>query len=111
MQTQTIRRKAGDIVIEPFIVKHYSEDERPTLKGNGFDGLEIGADREEAERFVEWVNKQLRKLVQAQDEYAVLQGMLREEIVKNNGLGKGSKLWTKDIPEGDRVLLGQMGIW
>jgi hypothetical protein len=42
--------------MEPFVVKHYSADERPTLKGNGFDGLEIGEDREEAERFVAFVN-------------------------------------------------------
>jgi hypothetical protein len=42
--------------MEPFIVKHYSEDERPTIKGNGFDGLEIGQDRAEAEEFVAFVN-------------------------------------------------------
>lgn len=46
--------------MEPFVVKHYSTDERPTLKGNGFDGLEIGSDREEAEAFVHWVNRQLQ---------------------------------------------------
>jgi hypothetical protein len=46
----------GARTIEPFVVKHYSEDERPTLKGNGFDGLEIGSDREEAEQFVAFVN-------------------------------------------------------
>lgn len=38
--------------MEPFVVKHYSADERPTLKGNGFDGLEIGETREEAEEFI-----------------------------------------------------------
>lgn len=42
--------------IEPFFVKHYSGDERPTLKGNGFDGLEVGKDREEAEAFVAFIN-------------------------------------------------------
>lgn len=42
--------------MEPFVVKHYASDERPTIKGNGFDGLEIGEDREEAERFVAFVN-------------------------------------------------------
>lgn len=42
--------------MEPFVVKHYIADERPTIKGNGFDGLEIGEDREEAERFVAFVN-------------------------------------------------------
>lgn len=43
--------------MEQFTVKHYSSDERPTIKGNGFDGLEIGEDREEAEEFIEFVNK------------------------------------------------------
>jgi hypothetical protein len=41
---------------EDFVVKHYSTDQRPILKGNGFDGLEIGDTREEAEEFVRWVN-------------------------------------------------------
>lgn len=43
--------------MEPFTVKHYSEDERPTIKGNGFDGLEVGSDRQEAEEFIMFVNK------------------------------------------------------
>lgn len=42
--------------IEKFVVKHYSEDERPTIKGNGFDGLEIGIYREEAEYFINFIN-------------------------------------------------------
>jgi hypothetical protein len=42
--------------MEPFVVRHYTGEERPTIKGNGFDGLEIGEDREEAERFVAFVN-------------------------------------------------------
>jgi len=46
----------------PFIVKHYSSDERPTIKGNGFDGLEVGEDREEAEHFIAWVNARLVEL-------------------------------------------------
>jgi hypothetical protein len=41
---------------KPFVVKHYSADERPTIKGNGFDGLEVGQDREEAEAFITFVN-------------------------------------------------------
>jgi hypothetical protein len=44
---------------EPFVVRHYSADERPSIKGNGFDGLEIGEDREEAEEFISWVNARL----------------------------------------------------
>lgn len=48
--------------MELFVVKHYASDDRPTIKGNGFDGLEIGEDREEAERFIAWVNR----LIEAQ---------------------------------------------
>ena len=44
---------------EPFIVKHYTNTERPIIKGNGFDGLEIGESREEAEEFVRWINSRL----------------------------------------------------
>jgi formylglycine-generating enzyme required for sulfatase activity len=44
---------------EPFVVKHYSGDERPIIKGNGFDGLEVGQDREEAQAFADWVNARL----------------------------------------------------
>lgn len=47
---------------EPFLVKHYTGDERPMLKGNGFDGLEIGETREEAQAFADWVNALLREL-------------------------------------------------
>jgi hypothetical protein len=44
---------------ELFVVRHYVADERPIIKGNGFDGLTIGEDREEAEQFVAWVNARL----------------------------------------------------
>ena len=50
--------------MQPFVVRHYTEDERPTIKGNGFDGLEIGEDREEAEAFVTWINEKLARLGQ-----------------------------------------------
>ena len=50
--------------MQPFVVRHYTEDERPTIKGNGFDGLEIGEDREEAEAFVAWINEKLARLGQ-----------------------------------------------
>jgi hypothetical protein len=39
-----------------FVVKHYVNDDRPSIKGNGFDGLEIGYTREEADEFIAWVN-------------------------------------------------------
>jgi hypothetical protein len=45
--------------VEPFVVKHYASDERPSIKGNGFDGLEVGEDRQDAEDFVKWLNERL----------------------------------------------------
>ena len=50
--------------MQPFVVRHYALAERPTIKGNGFDGLEIGEDREEAEAFVAWINEKLARLGQ-----------------------------------------------
>jgi hypothetical protein len=41
---------------EPFVVRHYATESRPIIKGNGFDGLEIGEERTEAEEFIAWVN-------------------------------------------------------
>ncbi len=46
--------------MEEFIVKHYLSDERPSIKGNGFDGLEIGEERDDAEEFISYVNKLIR---------------------------------------------------
>ena len=42
--------------MEHFTVKHYIGDDRPTLKGNGFDGLEVGRTREDAQDFVTFLN-------------------------------------------------------
>lgn len=44
---------------EPFIVKHYVGEDRPSIKGNGFDGLQIGEEREDAQEFVDWINAHL----------------------------------------------------
>lgn len=44
---------------EPFVVRHYTEDEGPIIKGNGFDGLRIGNDREEAQAFIDWINSRI----------------------------------------------------
>ena len=44
---------------EPFIVKHYIDDDRPSIKGNGFDGLTLGEDGQEAQEFVDWPNARL----------------------------------------------------
>jgi len=42
--------------VEKFIVKHYSSDKHPSIKGNGFDGTLVGDDREDAEEFIGFVN-------------------------------------------------------
>ena len=42
---------------EPFVVRFYASDHYPSIKGNGFDGLQVGEDRKEAEEFIGWVNK------------------------------------------------------
>lgn len=47
--------------MEQFVVKHYSEDERPSIKGNGFDGLELGKERDEAENFIRFVNRLIQE--------------------------------------------------
>lgn len=49
------RRKMTD-----FVVRHYTEDDGPTFKGNGFDGIRVGDDREEAQQFADYINA-LRK--------------------------------------------------
>lgn len=51
--------------MEPFIIKQYDASERPIIKGNGFDGLEIGEDRDEAERFVAYINTEHKLMAQA----------------------------------------------
>ena len=42
--------------MEKFVVKHYADEAHPSIKGNGFDGLVVGEYREEAEKFIEFVN-------------------------------------------------------
>lgn len=63
--TDTPTSPCGDeplaAVAEPFSIKHYSADERPIIKGNGFDGLEIGRNRDEAMEFVAFVNALITK--------------------------------------------------
>lgn len=66
---------------EQFIVKHYSEDERPILKGHGFDGLTIGNDRQEAQEFLDYLNTMLRQQQVKLDKYEqVLQSIANERI-------------------------------
>jgi hypothetical protein len=57
---------------ERFIVKHYTDDPHPTLKGNGFDGLVIGDYREEAEKFITFVNHKLDRIEELEAQLADL---------------------------------------
>lgn len=45
--------------MEKFIVKHYAGQAHPIVKGNGFDGIVLGESKEEAQDFVDFINKQL----------------------------------------------------
>ncbi len=42
--------------MDKFVIKHYTDEPHPTLKGNGFDGLVIGDYRDEAQNFIDFVN-------------------------------------------------------
>lgn len=46
--------------IGEFTVKCYC-GENPIIKGNGFDGLNVGDNREDAEEFIEFVNNLIKK--------------------------------------------------
>lgn len=63
-------------VVEPFVVKYYISDDGPSIKGNGFDGLRIGDDRQEAEEFISFVNKALGRIVEAKPSDA------RDELIQ-----------------------------
>jgi hypothetical protein len=60
-------------LIEKFVVKCYHGDERPTIKGNSFDGLEVGEDREEAEEFVDFINSIISKSKQLEERIVSLE--------------------------------------
>ena len=50
---------------EPFDVRRFSTDARPFIRGNGFDGLELGENLEEANKFISWINARLSLLAPA----------------------------------------------
>jgi hypothetical protein len=77
---------------EPFVVKHYSSDARPTIKGNGFDGLEVGCDRMEAEEFVSFLNARLALPPLPPEVVAVLREALNWTQV-GEGEPEGSDGW------------------
>lgn len=60
-------------MIEKFTVKHYHGDDRPIIKGNSFDGLEIGEDREESEEFIIFVNNIINKNKQLKERVVSLE--------------------------------------
>jgi hypothetical protein len=44
---------------EPFVVRHYVGEDRPIVKGNRFDGLEIGSTREDSIEFINFINDRI----------------------------------------------------
>ena len=90
MHLKDLRKSSSETPasLEPFVVKHYSGDERPSIKGNGFDGLEIGEDREEAEAFISWVNARLAVPTEAR-QYSKTPGQCGHEsaTIKCNDCG------------------------
>lgn len=67
---------------EHFIVRHYTEDEAPMFKGNGFDGTRVGDDREDAELLAAWINQRLDRMssleTEAQRYHEALRGVICE---------------------------------
>lgn len=58
-----MKTKKNKAFVEKFIIKHYIGDKHPTVKGNGFDGLIIGDNRDEAEEFVNFINAIIEKVI------------------------------------------------
>jgi len=77
--------------MELLVVKHYAMDERPCIKGNGFDGLEIGETRDEAERFVTWINGQLSRMTYAERELGLLSRQSADVLLHNRQLARGNE--------------------
>ena len=65
---------------EHFIVKFYTADEGPTIKGNGFDGTRVGDDRQDAEELTTWVNARLDRIAALE----ILLGDIRKYMVPGN---------------------------
>lgn len=67
--------------VERFVVKSYGE--RPILKGNGFDGIPVGDTREEAQRFVDWLN-------------SILLGASRDSFAEQFAIREGAMVFYED---------------
>lgn len=65
---------------EDFVIKHYAGEKNPCIKGNGFDGLLLGEDRQEAQEFVDYINGMKQKLHTAEKKLSTSKGMLEQEI-------------------------------
>ena len=64
--------------MDKFIVKHYSSDEYPCIKGNGFDGTTVGDDREDAEEFIDFINEIIQQLTDAKARIVELEKTINE---------------------------------
>ena len=94
--------------MEKFIIKKYINDGRSAIKGNGFDELEIGNVRIEAEKFVDFLNKLVEnfnitkeenKLIdltvkEIQEKKRLLEATLRHQI---NAFEKETNIFVNDI--------------
>ena len=80
--------------MEEFIVKHYVNDKNPSIKGNGFDGLLIGECREEAQEFVDFINRLMKQL---ETENKELKESLRK--IKNYDYGYYTAILNNELPE------------
>ena len=80
--------------MEKFIVKHYSSDETPIIKGFGFDGLHIGENREEAEEFISFVNNLIAAIDSIKD-WDYHGNSIADVYNKVNGNGEWEKLLTR----------------
>lgn len=81
--------------MEHFVVKFYTGDEGPTIKGNGMDGLRVGETREDAEEFAAWVNaliddceRKSEALDVMNSKVVLIPKWVSEHIQRNGGSGR-----------------------
>ena len=81
------------MAINPFYVKQYNPGDRPTVKGNGFDGIEVGETREEAEEFIIFVNHLVARVTGAEKLIARAVEIMTPEQV---GRWEGVRAWQEE---------------
>jgi hypothetical protein len=74
-------------MIENFVV-HYHGADRPSIKGNSFDGLEIDEYREEAEEFISFVNSIINKNNQLEERIVSLLESEEKLLIKERIVNK-----------------------